>query len=42
MNQPGQVGILKVHLFRPFSTEHFLAQLPQSVPGGKPVVVGDV
>lgn len=26
-----QVGILKVHLFRPVSTEHFLAELPESV-----------
>ncbi|CAJ1434415.1 unnamed protein product [Effrenium voratum] len=29
--QGEKVGILKVHLFRPFSTEHFLAELPESV-----------
>ena len=28
-----QVGILKVHLFRPFSTEHFLAELPDTATG---------
>eukprot|EP00930_Biecheleria_cincta_P040888 TRINITY_DN279_c0_g1_i4.p1 TRINITY_DN279_c0_g1~~TRINITY_DN279_c0_g1_i4.p1 ORF type:complete len:1874 (+),score=404.50 TRINITY_DN279_c0_g1_i4:640-5622(+) len=26
-----KVGVLKVRLFRPFSTEHFLAELPESV-----------
>eukprot|EP00913_Durusdinium_trenchii_P023643 g22213.t1 len=28
-----KVGILKVHLFRPFSTEHFLAELPDTATG---------
>lgn len=32
LRQQGEkVGILKVHLFRPFSTEHFLAELPDTV-----------
>jgi len=30
-SQGEKIGILKVHLFRPFSVEHFLAELPQSV-----------
>lgn len=30
-DQGEKVGILKVHLFRPFSVEHFLAELPDSV-----------
>merc|ERR1712032_561185 len=30
-NQGEKVGILKVRLFRPFSTEHFLAEMPESV-----------
>jgi len=29
--QGEKVGILKVRLFRPFSTEHFLAEMPESV-----------
>jgi len=32
MRQQGdKVGVLKVRLFRPFSVEHFLAEMPQSV-----------
>ncbi|OLP81964.1 Pyruvate-flavodoxin oxidoreductase [Symbiodinium microadriaticum] len=30
-SQGEKVGILKVRLFRPFSTEHFLAELPETV-----------
>lgn len=31
MAQGEKVGILKVHLFRPFSVTHFLAQMPKTV-----------
>ncbi|WP_213996030.1 pyruvate:ferredoxin (flavodoxin) oxidoreductase [Tepidanaerobacter syntrophicus] len=31
MSQGEKVGVLKVHLFRPFSIEHFLSQMPKTV-----------
>lgn len=32
LNEKGEkVGVLKVHLYRPFSKEHFLAKMPKSV-----------
>jgi pyruvate-ferredoxin/flavodoxin oxidoreductase len=32
LNKQGQkVGVIKVHLFRPFSVKHFIAAIPQSV-----------
>ena len=31
MDKGEKVGVLKVHLYRPFSVKHFLAQMPKTV-----------